>query len=252
MQTKSNLLLDRTLHSSARHHGVKGPMYRKLLTLLGLSVAAVSGAAESPAYSPYPSEAANAIYNLLFCDNPAAFKAKAGEGTRWQTILFSSPSDVAALEALANDNSQEGRIRFLAFSRLRELGKTVQPKTLLGVIVEVPLVGGLDALAAFSEGGVRYVNQSGKLVVIEGVPSFLPLVKRLFTASQPVVSHIGPWDKPRLAPPKQGNVRLTFLVSDGLYFGEGPMSVMQREGMAGPVIQQVTELLQAVVAMGEK
>ena len=228
-------------------------MFRKLLAAVGFSVATTAGAVANPPYSPYTSEAANAIYNLLFCDNPAAFKAKPGESpTHWQAILFSAPVDVAALQALASDASQEGRIRFLAFSRLRELGKAVQPKTLLGVIVEVSLAGGLDALAAFSEGGVRYVNQSGKLVVIEGVASFLPMVKRLFAVSEPVVARIGPWNKPRLAPPKQGNVRLTFLVSDGLYFGEGPMSVMQREAMAGPIIQQATELLQAVVAMGAK
>jgi len=227
-------------------------MFRKLLAAVGFGVAS-AGAIASPPYSPYASEATNAIYNLLFCDDPAAFKTKTGEKpTHWQAVVFSAPVDVEALQALAADTSQEGRIRFLAFSRLRELGKTVQPKILLGVIVEVPFSGGLDALAAFSEGGIRYVNQSGKLVVIEGVASFLPMVKRLFAVAEPVVARIGPWDKPRLAPPKQGNVRLTFLVSDGLYFGEGPMSVMQREATAGPIIQQATELLQAVVATGAK
>jgi hypothetical protein len=228
-------------------------MFRKLLAAVGFSVAATAGAAANPPYSPYDSEAANDIYNLLFCDYPAAFMAQPGESpTHWQTVLFSAPADVEALLALASDVTQEGRIRFLAFSRLRELGEAVPHKTLLGVIVEVPLETGLDALAAFSEGGIRYVNQSGKLVVIEGVASFLPMVKRLFAVAEPVVAHIGPWGKPRLAPPKGGNVRLTFLVSDGLYFGEGPMSAMQREAMAGPIIQQATELLQAVVAKGAK
>jgi len=228
-------------------------MFRKLLAALGLSVAATTGAAASTPYSPYASEAANVIYNLLFCDDPTAFEAKPGEApTHWQSVLFSVPADVEALRTLASDPTQEGRIRFLAFSRLRKLGNTVQPKILLGVIAEVPLAGGLDALAAFSEGGVRYVNQSGKLVVIEGVTSFLPMVKHLFSAAETVVARIGPWDKPRLAPPKQGNVRLTFLVSDGLYFGEGPMSVMQREAMAGPIIQHATGLLQAVVAAGAR
>ncbi len=228
-------------------------MFRKLLAAVGLSVAATSGAVATPPYSPYNSEAANAIYNLLFCDDPAAFKAKPGESsTQWQTVLFSNPADEKLLRELASEAAQEGRIRFLAFSRLRELGLGVQPKILLGVIIEVPLAGGLDTLAAFSEGGIRYVNQSGKLVVIEGVTSFLPRVKHLFAVAVPVVARIGPWDKPRLAPPKLGNVRLTFLVSDGLYFGEGPMSVMQREALAGPIIQEATGLLQAVVAEGTK
>ncbi len=227
-------------------------MFRKLLASIGFGVSTARDVANPP-YSPYISEATNEIYNLLFCDNSAAFKAAQGENpTRWQTTLFSVPVDVEALQALSVDTTQEGRIRFLAFSRLREIGKIVQPKILLGVIVEVSLAGGLDVLAAFSEGGIRYVNQSGKLAVIEGVASFLPMVTRLFAVSDPVVARIGPWNKPRLAPPKKGNVRLTFLLSDGLCFGEGPMSVMSRDAMAGPIIQQATQLLQAVVAAGTK
>lgn len=35
------------------------------------------------------------------------------------------------------------------------------------------------------------------------------------------------------------------LTPDGLCFGEGPMSVMQRDAMAGPIIQRATELPQA-------
>lgn len=226
-----------------------GLMFRKLLAAVGLGVASVSEAAASPPYAPYASEAPNFIYNLLFCDDRAAFGAKPGEDpTAWQRTLFADPANISAIETLASDISEEGRIRYLAFSRLRELGKVVPPKTLLGVIVEVPLAGGLDTLAAFSEGGVRYINQSGKLVVIEGISSFVPMVEVLFAHSEVVVARIGPWVKPRLSPPKQDNVRLTFLVSDGLYFGEGPMAVMQRDAMAGPIIQQATRLLQAVVA----
>ncbi len=54
----------------------------------------------------------------------------------------------------------------------------------------------------------------------------------------------------RRAPPEDDTIRLTFLVSDGLYFGEGPMTVMPHEPMAAPIIQRATELLQAVVATG--
>lgn len=112
----------------------------------------------------------------------------------------------------------------LAYQQLRHDGQSVPSRQLLGVIIEVPLAGGLDTLAAYSEGGVRYINHSGRIAVVDGAPS--------------------------MAPPERDNVRLTFLVSDGLYFGEGPMTVMQREPMAAPVIQRATELLQAVVATG--
>ena len=80
------------------------------------------------------------------------------------------------------------------------------------VIVEVPLEGGLDVLAAFSDGGVRYMNQTGKLAIFEGVPSLQPAVANLYKESQAIVSRIGPWNKERLSPPSKGNIRLSFLV----------------------------------------
>lgn len=231
-------------------------MLRKLLAAIGLGALGASvttGAVAQPPYAPYQSSAANEIYNLLFCDDPAAFKPQPGHSpVSWQTALFSEPIDRSALRALAGEPSQEGRVRYLAYTKLREFGQSVPAKVLLGVIVEVPLAGGLDVLAAFSEGGVRYLNQTGKLVVFEGVAALHPFVQRLFAASEPVVARIGPWQQPRRAPPQPGAVRLTFLVSDGLYFGEGPMATMQREAMAGPVIQRATELLQTVVPMATK
>ena len=229
-------------------------MFRRFLSTLGLAMAAAAATATAdPPYAPYSNEAANAIYNLLFCDDAASFGAKTGEQpTSWQTALASTPVEVVTLRALAEDSTQEGRIRYLAYQRLRNSGQTVPAKRLLGVIIEMPLSAGLDTLAAYSEGGVRYINYTGKLLVIEGIPSFHPLVERLFAASQAVVSVIGPWDKPRREPPPPGVVRLTFLVSDGLYFGEGPLSVMQKEAMAAPIIQRATELLQAAVSTGAR
>lgn len=227
--------------------------FRTLLAAVGLGAAMTAPALAAPSYAPYANAGIDAIYNLLFCDDANAFAAAAaGTAAHWQSTLFAKPADVATLERLAADDAQEGRIRYLAYGRLRALGRPVPPKVLLGVIVEVPLAGGLDTLAAFSEGGVRYINQTGKLAVLEDVPSVRPLVQRLFDAARPVVDHIGPWDKPRLAPPTASNVRLTFLVSDGLYFGQGPMNVMAKEPLAAPVIRSATELLQAVVATGTK
>ena len=40
---------------------------------------------------------------------------------------------------------------------------------------------------------------------------------------------------------------MTFLVSDGLYFGEGPMEAMQEERMAAPLISAATTLLMKLV-----
>ena len=215
--------------------------------------AAADSSSAGPPYGPYPGSASNDLYNLLFCDDPAAFAPAPGQApAAWQATLFSEPADRDGLATLAADAAREGRVRYLACARLREIGEPVPAKVLLGVIVEVALPGGLDALAAFAEGGVRYINQTGKVAVFEGVGTLTPHVQQLFAASEPVVARIGPWDRPRRSPPEPGNIRLTFLVSDGLCFGEGAMSVMQREPMAAPVIERATELLQTIARMAGK
>ena len=204
-------------------------------------------------FKPYAQDAANHLYNLLFCDDSSAFAPRDGaKPAPWQVTLFAEPLVAGELTQLAEDTAMDARIRALACHRLRANGLPVRPKQLLGVIVEVPLERGLDTLAAFAEGGVRYINQTGRLSIFEAVPDLQPAVASLFRAAEAVVARIGPWDKPRLPPPKAGNIRLTFLVSDGLYFGEGPMTAMQRETLAGPVIHHAGELLQRVVAMASK
>ena len=41
-------------------------------------------------------------------------------------------------------------------------------------------------------------------------------------------------------------IRMTFLVSDGLYFGQGPMHVMEQDELAQPIIVASLELLKLV------
>lgn len=235
------------------------------MTLLPLVLAAVVGAepgaervAVPPAapstFSPYQNAKADFMYNLLFCDRLESFLARRGERpTEWQRVLAAEPGDVAALQKLAaNGGGADGRIRYLAFARLREAGVPVAPKQLLGVIVEVGLDDGLDTLAAYADGGIRYVNHSGKILVVEGVEETRSHVRRLFDAAQAVVARIGPWTEPRRPPPGKGVLRLTFLVSDGLYYGEGPLERFQSDAMAGPVFREATNLLVKAIELDKR
>ena len=222
--------------------------------MLGMGSFSESRADAPQLYQPYGESHLNFLYNLLFCDDIDLFKSQnnvSGEGL-WSTLLAEQP-DITTLRAVASDEGNEGRVRALAYNRLRASGDNVPAKKLLGVIIEVPLQEGLDVLAAFADGGVRYLNHSGKVAVFEGQGNPIEaLAKELIAVSQPVVNQIGPWDKPRLPPPKPGNVRMTFLVSDGLYFGEGPFSLLQQDQMAGPILAKATQLLQRVVELGVK
>jgi len=227
---------------------------KKLLTTLGIGIAANGPVGGAELYKPYAESHVNFLYNLLFCDDLSLFKSQEstkGKGP-WPTLLAEQP-DKTALRKIASDEANEGRVRALAYARLRAAGDNVPPKKLLGVIIEVPLQQGLDVLAAFSEGGVRYINQTGKVAIFEGKGNPVEvLAKELVSVSQPLVNQIGPWDRQRLPPPKAGNVRMSFLVSDGLYFGEGPFAALQQDSMAGLVLAKATQLLQRAVELGTK
>jgi hypothetical protein len=230
-------------------------VFRKFLNAIGVGAAPAARAAirGSPPYSPYGGESSNFMYNLLFCDDVASFKPEPdAQVASWQAALFAEPMDVAAVELLASDASQEGRARYLAYALLRSDDRPVPAKILLGVIVEVGLPEGLDVLAAYSDGGVRYINKTGNLAVLESATDIRPLVGEVLDAAQSVVARTGPWPGARLAPPRVGNIRVSFLVSDGLYFGQGPTAHMQKESMAALLIQKATALLQAVVALSMK
>jgi hypothetical protein len=165
----------------------------------------------------------------------------------WAT-LFAGDADSAALRKIAEDSQLESRVRMLAFDRLRASGEPVPNRLYLGTIIEVRLAEGLDTLAVFADGSVRYINYSGQMVVVEGTPNpFDSEISQVIQTSTPIVAAIGPWDKERLPAPPEGNIRMTFLVSDGLYFGEGPMSAMQGEPLAAPLVGAATTLLVKLV-----
>jgi hypothetical protein len=162
--------------------------------------------------------------------------------------LVAEKPDGDALRAIAGDPLQESRIRILAYNRLREIGAPIQPKQLLGMIVEYCTDEGLDVLAAYADGEVRYINRSGGTSFFLGPVSIVEAQVRTFiAASQQAVDQIGPWTKARLAPPPRGVVRMTFLVSDGLYFGQGLYTDLWEDPMGRSILGPSEELLKAVV-----
>ena len=202
-----------------------------------------------PPYQPYKQPGFNVVYNLLFCDDFALFKKnEAPPPASPLAVLFADPPDRDALDKLANDLDAESRYRVLAYRRLQASGFSVPSKRLLGVIVENRQPQGLDTLAAFVDGRMRYINQAEKYVVFESTPGELEAsFSELIRVSQLAVNRIGPWNRPRLPPPSGDLFRMTFLVSDGLYFGQGSAAVMAKEEIGGPVYRAASLLLPALV-----
>jgi len=232
-------------------------VFRKILSALGMGAAqsppdprhgpAFRHAASGPGQiKPYRDESCNFIYNLLFCDDLKFFEYP--DPSPPVTALFAERPDAAALRKIANDKAAyDSRHRALAFNRLREMGEPVPARLLLGTILEVPVRGGLDTLAAFEDGDVRYINHIEKMSIFVGRGHPLDAqVDALLAASKAVVDQIGPWTEARLPPPPADEVRMTFLVSDGLYFGQGPYQALAGDPLGGAVLNAGTALLMAI------
>lgn len=198
-------------------------------------------------YRPYRSDAANHIYNLLFCDNPSLLKNDEGGGGPLEAVLSDSTGR-EMLETIGNDVDAESRVRVLAFNRLRAMKVSVARKRLLGTIIEFPQPEGLDTLAIFPDRRLRYINQSEKMVIFEtSPPALVDKAAEVLRASQFVVNRYGPWDKPRRPAPSGELVRMSFLASDGLYFGEGRYADLMIDRFAAPVLGAASELLPVLV-----
>jgi len=194
---------------------------------------------------PYKDSSTNLIYNLLFCDNIDLYKNNTQPPYTYPfDKLFSETSTISDLQKISDDSTSDARLKVLSYNRQLAGGHIPIKKELLAVIVEVGLKGGLDTLASFNDGTARYINQAGNIIVWETTdPRSNELTQDLFLNSQHIVNQIGVWDKPRRPAPTKGNARITFLVSDGFYFGEGPIDILFNDPMASPALTSATYLM---------
>lgn len=209
-------------------------------TLFGRSDRPPSG----PFHRPYRDESLNRIYNLLFCDNLSLLHTLTGS----LGVVMSNDVDRDTLDRIGNDLDEESRTRAVAFSRLRAMKVSVPRKRLLGAIIEVPLDNGLDVIAMFDDKRLRYINQTEKVVFFEDTPpDIAEKAGEVLRLSQMIVNKSGPWNEPRRPPPKGNLNRMSFLVSDGLYFCEGDYGAIMRDRSTAPVMNATGELLVMVV-----
>lgn len=212
-------------------------MFKKLFAAFGARKNAASA-------KPYKQDELNLVYQLLFCDDPDLVKA-----TPVQASLFGAAPDARVVQTIGEDPAEESRVRLLAWHWLRSAGQPVASRELLGIVVEVPLEEGLDALAAYADGSVRYINHTGRVAVFEGAPAEVAEQgKRLVHTAIPLA--VKGAVKGRAAPPVLGNLRLTLLAADGPHVREGTFSEIARDQLSGPVLQQAQRLLDLVVRQG--
>jgi hypothetical protein len=197
--------------------------------------------------TPYKDSSCNFIYNLLFCDSINLYKQNVKEPYTYPfDVLFVENSSIADLQKIIDETNSDPRFKILAYTQQLARGYKPTQKELLAVIVEIGLEKGLDVLASFVDGTARYINHTEKILVWETTddPKANELTMQLFDNSIKIVNKIGAWDKPRRPNPTKGNVRITFLVSGELYFGEGPIDVLFTDQMASSALTSATELMQ--------
>ncbi|MFN7951753.1 MAG: hypothetical protein U0610_08490 [bacterium] len=160
---------------------------------------------------------------------------------------------VHALERVLGARGLEARHYLQAFQGLRELGFAAPDevaKNVLGVVVEVAMDDGLDLLAAYADRSARYYNYSGAGVVWDRPDDSLDEpIAAVLDAGSTIVAQIGPWDGDRPEPPPNGHVRLNMLTPSGLHFGQAPFEAFARDGLAGPLLQAATQLMQRLVTL---
>lgn len=148
----------------------------------------------------------------------------------------------------------EARHYIQAWNFLRQYGvepAAAEAKNLYGVVFEVPIHGGLDLLAAYSDHSARYYNYQSSGVVWDHPDDSLDKpIDDLLSAAKGVVNKIGPWEGDRPPAPPAGQVRMSFLTPSGLHFGQGPFEALQRDPIAGQTVQLATQLMVALVDKG--
>ena len=204
---------------------------------------------------PYKDTATNVIYNLLFCDDIDLYRSRTQPPYSYPfNILFSDYPDEGDLQRVIDDSTLDARLRILALNTRRSMGYAPAGKELFGVIVEVGLEGGLDVLASFRDGKARYINQSGKVFIWDTITDTRAneLTAGLIAKSEPIIGQIRPSDKPRKPHPVAGSARITFLVSDGLYFGEGQCETLFNDSLAGPALTSATQLMRYLITKSQQ
>lgn len=150
----------------------------------------------------------------------------------------------------------ESRTHIAAWSELRKLGVTVpdsQARTVLGIVIEVGLYGGIDYLAAYADHSARYYNFSGKKVLWENDDAEINvMIDALLQTGRDVVPQIGLWNGERRRGVANDVARISFLTPSGLLFGEGPMEALMKDTLSAPVLRNAIALMTALIAKSEE
>jgi hypothetical protein len=192
---------------------------------------------------PYGDDATNTFYNLMFCDD-AELLTKSLKAIAPEFKPLTDRFDEKKVRAIADSQETHLRYRALAGNQLAAAKKKSGGEiAVFGVIAEVPMSGGQDVFAAYTDGSIRYINSEGKVAYSGGVlPPLVAATSRVMKAAVSFVDKSEPRRNERPAP-LSGQARITCLASDGSHVTQGPMDALMTDTFAGPLLKACGELL---------
>lgn len=213
-------------------------------------------------------QAGPSIRDTLFGDLPLELVPPGGApeslGEPWvsfmtarKAVFEGRPAEAIELwQKIARTGGFESRHYAQAWHFLR--GQGVRPpaeieRMLLGVIVEVPALTGVDLLAAYPDHHACYYHSSGASVIWNHPNTSLdPAIDTLLEFCRRIASIVGVWEGPRPPAPPVGEIRVNVISPSGLHFGQGPAQAMTNDSLAGPAIGAATALMQQLIAQSRQ
>jgi hypothetical protein len=214
--------------------------------------------------------AAEALRPLLYGDvAPEQWRSPSGEPATaepWrsfeQALAYMRAGDMARAcgewQRVTTMDGVGSRNVLQAWRFLRDAG--IRPSAevsadVIGVVAEVAVAGGHDLLAAYRDGSVRYLNYSGKVLVVEPDATTAQLadaVRRWLQVAQALAQVVDVWDQPQLPPLPSGDSRIMMLTPLGMRFGQGPDGALRQDRAADAFLTAATEVLTTVMALVPK
>jgi hypothetical protein len=181
----------------------------------------------------------------------------AGKGEPWSSFIVSAARLKGGLSAqrtlvhVADHPESETRVRLWAFTALRKTGyqpTALQGADVLGFVVEVPMDGSKDVLAAYQDGSIRFLGYANNTVIREPMDDTKGMVEAVLSKAQPL---LGVPSAPRSsAPIPVDKVRLTALSAMGLHTIEVPWSELEPPGEYADLFTSAAKLLERATAPG--
>lgn len=193
---------------------------------------------------PYSDPILNSSYELMFCDRVLLYRSEIGIPFAPWDVIFNNESSNDQIRSISQDASFSARSRLIAHQLLAKRGLPSQYKDVLGVVVEVNLKQGLDVLAVYADGTIRFINHKERQMIWETSTSRSEeLVKKLFKNSNKSMRNITWNASKRGRYPVSGKARISFLCGHGIHSMEADMHIMRVHEYSCEVMKTAIELM---------